>query len=396
MLTRRVPTRVDRYPGKMNNKLAATLADRFVSKDDCRVVLDPFCGSGALLAACSAPGRHLIGVDLNPVAILLSRVKLQGFDRMEVRETVAEMIAAAQSSDERLEVAWPNKAYWFTAGTLEKFERLRYAASTLRQDLSDRDWSALLLCLAMAVRGCSRADQRSPKPFISATAKASRKGRHYCPYKELVRVREELATAYSVSNWDTFDAKVVLGDVVKGDVFADVSAHCVVTSPPYLNAQDYFRNTKLELYVLEGLVEFDVEEIKVKFVGTERGPVGRELAEDDWAFVRKGVRNFQSLERDRNRLAAIVAKYFRDMALVFDRISRCIVDEGALVIVCGDNLVGGVRVHTGELLHRLLLQRGFSLVDSFTDEIRDRVLAPSRKGHQGLIKEEVVSCYRKG
>ena len=60
----------------------------------------------------------------------------------------------------------------------------------------------------------------------------------------------------------------------------------------------------------------------------------------------------------------------------------------------GDNLVGGVKVCTWSVLHAIIESKGFMLFDRFKDPIRDRMLAPKRLGHRGLIKEEVISAYR--
>lgn len=389
----RLPTRVDRYPGKMNHRLARDVAKRFVREGE--VVLDPFCGSGALLTACAAPGRRLIGIDVNPLAVLLTRVKVHGFDAQALREGVEKLVSLAKEGNGRREVNWNNKEYWFTPAALRKFERLRHAATVLEPVVPSHEWSALLLCLAMTVRACSRADQRSPKPFISTAARAERKGKHYCPYRAVLRVLEALIGTHCEREACGFEGEVILDDVVRGGVLREFAADCVATSPPYLNAQDYFRNTKLELYVLEGLMPYRIEDLRGRFVGTERGELESELNGDDWMFVREFVDDFAVLEKQRPRLAVVVARYFRDMSIVFDGVAECTANGGKLVVVCGDNLVGGVRIDTSALLSRILEGRGFSLIESFADRIRDRMLAPQRKGHQGVIKEEIVSCYLK-
>ena len=163
MLVRRLPTGVDRYPGKMNERLAHLVATKYVGKAEERIILNPFRGSGALLAACAGPERKVIGVDLNPIAVLLTKVRLHGFDACQLPESVRRMVALARGTSVGDKVDWSNKEYWFTAGVLVKLERLRYAAMNVKTSLADCDWSGLLLCLAMAVRPCSRADQRSPK-----------------------------------------------------------------------------------------------------------------------------------------------------------------------------------------------------------------------------------------
>ncbi len=67
-----------------------------------------------------------------------------------------------------------------------------------------------------------------------------------------------------------------------------------------------------------------------------------------------------------------------------------------LVVVCGDNLIEERGFARGEVLHAILEEKGFALFDRFKDPIRDRLLAPRRLGHRGLIKEEVISAYQFG
>lgn len=82
------------------------------------------------------------------------------------------------------------------------------------------------------------------------------------------------------------------------------------------------------------------------------------------------------------------------MGRAFDIVQRCLEPRGTFVIVCGDNLVGGAQIQTWKVLQRMLERRGFRIFDRFVDQIGDRLLAPKRSGHKGLIKEEVVSAYR--
>ncbi len=55
------------------DKLAMELSDRFVEPG--KRVLDPFCGTGRTLLAAAERGAECVGVDVNPLAILLTRAK---------------------------------------------------------------------------------------------------------------------------------------------------------------------------------------------------------------------------------------------------------------------------------------------------------------------------------
>lgn len=390
----RLPTRLDRYPGKMVTRLADRLIERYAG--DAASVLDPFSGSGAILAAAHRAGIPVAGIDLNPVSELFCRVKVQGFDSARAKELARAWIAAAQRPIAPLPIDWSGKDYWFTAGTLDKFERLRAASRVVPLREDPERWP-VLLSYALAVRLCSRADQRSPKPFISRQARRTRAGRHFDPNRTMMELLQQLSTLYGDGRREAGGrCRFTCADV--GDrraCFTSLGKHShVITSPPYVNAQDYFRNFKLELYLLEDVLPFKVNDLRERFMGTERGrlleTVPRESVERDFASV-PALRELSDVAP---RQCAVVHRYFYDMDNAFGTIKGTLDDNACLVVVCGDNLIGGVRICTWRALQTILEEKGFRLVDRFSDRIRDRLLPPARLGHRGLIKEEVVSAYR--
>ena len=64
------------YPTKFINELPRALL-KILSPPLGSVVFDPYCGSGTTLTECQREGVVSIGVDLNPIACLISRVKTQ-------------------------------------------------------------------------------------------------------------------------------------------------------------------------------------------------------------------------------------------------------------------------------------------------------------------------------
>lgn len=388
---RRRPTRIDRYPAKMIAQLADRLIDQYAT--DANHIVDPFCGSGAVIEAAHERRIKVSGVDLNPFAVLLSQVKLDGFEASLAMALCQELLEVSRHS-RPWHVRWENVGYWFTDATLRKIGEIREAAR--RFDLpASPEGRAVLLALGLSVRLCSRADQRSPKPFVSKIAIASRRGKHFDPRTTMCDLLVELGDLYG-QGARSGDGVVVQRDLADPDAQMPDELTCshVITSPPYANAQDYFRNFKLELYVLEGLLGFEVCNIAPRFVGTERG-LDRRLLTDGSAECRRDcLTGLDVLEKQDPRKAVVLHRYLSDMETAFLHIQHLLRNGGTLVLVCGDNLIAGKRFETWAALNRILERLGFGKFDSFPDCIRNRALAPKRKGHQGMIKQEIVSAFR--
>jgi len=386
---RKLPTYLDRYPAKMVSRLADRLVNDYAG--DAKSLLDPFCGSGAIIFEGAQRGISSHGIDINPYGVLLSKVKIEGFDSRRTKRMWADLRNQAFRSREALAVDWEAKDYWFTPATLQKYEQLRAVLRTARAAHS-HSGRAILLAYALSVRRCSRADQRSPKPFISKIARQKRFGHHYDPILEIDSLLQKLCGLYGQKTGR--EAHVKCGDVVKSGIDVGIHTH-VITSPPYINAQDYFRNFKLELYLLEGLLDFSVAAIKERFIGTERGNILRDIPQVALEKNLLLVDGLKNLRRKRPREASIVDRYCWDMSQAIKTITGSLVSGGKFVLVCGDNLVAGQRIPTWRVLNSMVEERGLVLQEQFGDKIECRQLPPKRNGHKALIKQEVVSVFVK-
>lgn len=64
---------IHRYSGKFIPQIARQAIELLTTPGE--LVLDPYCGSGTTLLECSLTDRQSVGIDLNPLAVLISLVK---------------------------------------------------------------------------------------------------------------------------------------------------------------------------------------------------------------------------------------------------------------------------------------------------------------------------------
>ena len=62
------------YPARFIPEIPRALISVLGCNENC-VIMDPFCGSGTTLLEAQRAGYEAVGVDLNPIACLISRVK---------------------------------------------------------------------------------------------------------------------------------------------------------------------------------------------------------------------------------------------------------------------------------------------------------------------------------
>jgi len=138
----------------------------------------------------------------------------------------------------------------------------------------------------------------------------------------------------------------------------------VITSPPYVNGTNYFRNTKLELLFLD----FIESEDELKYFRAEAVTSGinnvsnRKYLTERLDYVRPIVQNLEKSNYD-PRIPKLVEYYFNDMKIVFKNIFRVLTDNGDFFIDIGDSKFKDVHVPTDLIYEKIGEDVGFELIE---------------------------------
>ena len=99
------------YPAKFIPQIPRTLIKE-IKVPSGTSILDPFCGSGTTLTEAQSLGIPSVGIDLNPIACLISRVKTQPFPPM-FQESAEKCVQRAMTSRNYVIPEIPNLNHWF-------------------------------------------------------------------------------------------------------------------------------------------------------------------------------------------------------------------------------------------------------------------------------------------
>lgn len=243
------------YMGSFPPGLPRYLIEQLTEPGD--VVLDPFSGRGtAPLEACLA-GRHGVGVDLNPLASMLSSVKL---DPPTLAETLARLaqLEGSYVPEPVGDRAPPEIRMLFEEGTT--LPQILHMKASL--DPADRTDRFLLASLAGILHGNHTRDVVSsrclsvsmPNTFSMSPGYLAR----YIAEKSLVRPPFDAFEKLRLRMHFEFAEGVpaLRGRALRGDaralsgLIAPGSAKLIVTSPPYLNVVRYGKFNWIRLWLL--------------------------------------------------------------------------------------------------------------------------------------------------
>ena len=136
----------------------------------------------------------------------------------------------------------------------------------------------------------------------------------------------------------------------------------MITSPPYLNGTNYFRNTKIELWFLRSLRSADdLAGFRNKAItaGINDVTVSKPNGDSDEA-IREVVAQLEETAYD-SRIPRMVSSYFADMKAVFRGIKKHLRDGAVVAVDIGDSQYSNVHVPTDKLLAGVLETQGYIL-----------------------------------
>ena len=120
------------YVAAMIPALARKLIDTYVPPGG--MVLDPFCGGGAVLVEALRSGRPAVGNDINPLAVLVSQAKTTHIEAGAIHAAGRRILAQARAYD-GLPLTFDKSDYvdyWFKDYMLTPLTALRKAIDRLR------------------------------------------------------------------------------------------------------------------------------------------------------------------------------------------------------------------------------------------------------------------------
>jgi len=162
------------------------------------------------------------------------------------------------------------------------------------------------------------------------------------------------------------EAKMVAHNAKQLHELDSLQVDGVITSPPYLNGTNYFRNTKLELWYM-GFITSNTclrkfrDQVVTSGINDVTKSKGNIIHPSAMDVVRKLSENAYD-----GRISKMAAGYFEEMGLVFDGLSKHLKMNGIACIDIGDSIYGGVHVPTHDLLSEIAKDSGFETVDIVT------------------------------
>ena len=258
------------YSAKYIPQIPNRLISNFTEKND--LVLDTFIGSGTTLVESKILGRNAIGIDVNPLACLISKVKTTTLQKSELAEISKILILLKEdildlrgntmtfNHGEKREIIdnsitktlHPNISKWYHQNVIHELLTIKSRIDTVEnKDVKD----FLLVSLSSILRSVSNATSGFGNLMINKQALPKTR-----IYEKFVLIVRDMLKSMSEFNKDATnsDIRIFNHDSRRIGFIDDETIDLVCTHPPYMAAVPYAEYQKLSLWWL-GFSQYELE-----------------------------------------------------------------------------------------------------------------------------------------
>lgn len=339
------------YPAKFIAEIPRSLLASISVKPD-TAVLDPFCGSGTTLVECQRRGINAIGIDLNPIACLIARIKISTCPTNLITHAI-DVVKKAEKQPAETIPEIPNLDHWFEQAIQVKLASLILAIKSAPVDVCD----CLQLALSRIIVRVS--NQESDTRYAAIPKNITPKD----VSQLFLRAVESIDTALRARHYALTEAQVIEGNtlnITPAQITQPISL--VITSPPYPNAYEYWLYHKYRMWWLG----FDPLKVKEHEIGARAH------------FFKKNHHTADD--------------FSRQMRQTFALLQNVVIPDGYVCFVVGRSRIHGEIIDNARTIKQEGSAFGFQLI--FQTE---RVLSAHRKSFNldhANIKTETVLVLR--
>lgn len=397
------------YPARMHPEIAKRVIGKYIkSKTD--VVFDPFMGSGGVLLEGILHGNHSVGMDINPFAVLLSKVKTTPL-HIDLNCLLEEITSKSTKNQDYHTEYLPKRLdidNWYKPDTANTLATLKYNIFKIK-DADARDF--FKICFSLVTRKSSY--QRNGAWKIHRMPESDRKLFSPKPIEIFRRVVQDNISKMNnlVSVAPRGRAHTLLGDSrditgnfsrIKDDVLYDGKVHLVVTSPPY---GDHGTTVAYGQFSKHSSLWLDLPEEQVLAVdkvglGGQRTVNGCDLGSETLNVALESVRRNDIILTKNKKPCRMEAVYsfFYDLDRCLDEISKNLVPEKShCCFVVANRTVRRVIIPTDTITMELGRKYGFRVEKVITRSIPNKAMplknAPENISHSTgdtMTKESVI------
>lgn len=297
-------------------------------------------------------GHEAYGYDLDPLAVLISKVWTKPVSLPLINRTFENLMKDVQSAKKKdMYLPWIDEDektsefvdFWFSEPQKGALRKIAFFLNQYKKDGVNRDvLNALKLAFSRIVITKTEGSSLAWDISHSRPHKV-RSENDYDVFAGYQNSVEKLTRQLIFDKDKIGSASITLGDARNLSKINNRSIDAIVTSPPYLNAIDYLRGHKFSL-IWFGHTIPEIRDIRSISIGAERGH--KSASNDDIVAIRERIVKETALPAPQIKM---IDRYVGDAIELMSELSRVLARNGKIVLVVGNSCLRGKYIRNSDI-----------------------------------------------
>jgi hypothetical protein len=380
------------YPAKFIPQVVRFCLNTWTREGDW--IIDPFAGSATVGLEALLCRRNAVLLDLNLLLAHIVPLKMSIKQPNLSQATLSQLLDEMRQSTHEFRPDWSNLDYWYPPDMLKTLSRYW----DWQKQMPQTPYALIVeAALVKASKQFSYAEHKAPKLFKSHSKReqiarllqsdwqAKLDQQIYDTAFDICRRVQQLARLL-----ETNPGQVLAYSGVDSTTFSPQLTHemdCLISSPPYLQAQEYIRTSKLDLYWL-GHREAEIKRISKLEIPYRKA--NQHIATPTLNAVR--------VRLEKPELVAMLDSYFCYTLQALANTAKQLRVGGHACIFVGNPTVDGIEIETWRIIAEYFADKQFVLEHLYEDRIKNRQLFGGRKNKnpEGMKSEFLLVLSKQG
>ena len=377
-----------RYPAKFLPDVVRKIIEEYAKGSN--LIADLFAGCGTTLVEAKVHGISSVGVDINPVAQLITKVKTTPLapDALQQSYTALVKLFDKYNESDYEDIKKHDRIdYWFTPSQKAKIAFLYDKVFHLEVDDDTKDF--FYVCISHILKNCSWWLQSGTKPQRDMGKEPEdpfNEFKRHC--SKMIGWNKKFYNELSKKGHLGIPCEIHLEDARHTNI-ASESIDAIITSPPYVTSYEYADIHQLTAYWMEYIS--DIHEFRKKFIGSS-------YSGNDSLIVpnsKQAQKIVNDLSENSKHIARDVAQYFNDMQEVAKEMARVLAPNGHACIVIGNTKIKEVQIKSAEVFYEFLRNVGLRKVTVIKRSIPHKLMPTLRDKNTGrFTKLDNPNCKK--
>lgn len=395
------------YPAMMVPQLVRVLLEEICSvQPQVQVVGDPFVGSGTVLTESLLQGKSFFGIDINPLAILLCKVKCGPFHLGKLRGRIDGLFHRLSNHTVEQQASFHNVDKWFRGDVKNSLSKLRECIRKEEDKITRRFfWVAMAETVRLTSNSRTSTFKLHTRTFEDISSRNDVVEKTFTETIErnysLITKQSQRLTESNLLDGDNYIHRVdlTLGDIRR--IKPERKCDLIITSPPYgdntttvpYGQYSYLPLQWIDLEDISDDINYDplanTQAIDSASLGGSKKISDAEI--DNIKELSSSFTAYSECIKDepRDRISR-VASFMRDLNRSLPGILDSLATGGLMVWILGNRTVGGHEVPFDQILTELLHAHRASHVCTLTRIIPTKRMALKNDRSNTMSRERIV------